>query len=97
MLSFFGGKQYIDILNFFQCPLKTLSETFNISTKKGAFPHLFNTVKSRYYKGEFPAIEYVNPKPIKLIDKDGYINEKAYKEYVKWYNENKKTINLILN
>ena len=38
MLSFLDGKiKFIDTLNFFQCPLKTLSETFNIQPKKVIF------------------------------------------------------------
>jgi len=89
MLSFLDGRiKFIDTLNFFQCPLKTLSETFGINTTKGDFPHLFNTFKNRYYKDKYPDIKYYNPGAIKLIDKDGYIDETAYHDFVNWYKQN---------
>ena len=44
MLSFLDGIiKFIDTLNFFQCPLKALSETFGISITKGDFSHLIHS------------------------------------------------------
>ena len=96
MLSFLDGRiKFIDTLNFVQCPLKAMSETFGISTTKGDFPRLFNTFKNRYYKDKHPDIKYYIPGDNKLIDKYCYVDENAYNEFVNWYLHNEK-MNLIL-
>ena len=41
--------------------LAALSETFNINTLKGYFPHKFNTLENQKYKGPIPAREYYGP------------------------------------
>ena len=68
-----------------------MNETFGSSTTKNDFPHLFNTFNNRYYKDNYPHIKYYNPGAIKLIDKDGYVDESAYNDFVNWYKLNENT------
>ena len=41
--------RFVDTLQFFQQPLADLSDTYDIDTVKGHFPHHFNTRKSKLY------------------------------------------------
>jgi hypothetical protein len=46
--------RFIDSLSFFLCPLAKLSETFEIDTLKGHFPHKFNIAENQNYIGDIP-------------------------------------------
>ena len=43
--------RFIDSLSFFLCPLAKLSETFEIDTVKGHFPHKFNIAENQKQNG----------------------------------------------
>ena len=44
----------VDSVHFFLSPLKNLSETYNIDTLKGFFPHHFNRPENQNYIGPVP-------------------------------------------
>ncbi len=74
--------RFIDSLSFFLCPLAKLSDTFEIDTIKGHFPHKFNTAENRNYIGKMPGEEMFfasNMKP------------ESYKEFKEWYDKTDKT------
>ena len=47
--------RFIDSLSFFLCPLAKLSDTFQIDTVKGHFPHKFNILENQNYIGKIPS------------------------------------------
>jgi hypothetical protein len=57
--------RFIDSLSFFLCPLAKLSETFEIDTVKGHFPHKFNTAENQNYIGKIPSEEMFYAKNMK--------------------------------
>ncbi len=56
-------------------PLKNLTETFNIDTIKGYFPHHFNRPENQNYIGKIPSEEAYGVKNMM---------PKAYEEIVRW-------------
>ncbi len=74
--------RFIDSMSFFTCPLEALSETFNINTLKGHFPHKFNTLENQNYKGPIPSADYYGADSMKI--------EKRTK-FDKWYETVKDT------
>lgn len=70
----------IDSFSFISAPLSSFSKTFNLGaeTKKGFFPHLFNTPENQSYVGSIP-------------DKKFYccdtMKKEPRNEFLKWYNE----------
>ena len=61
--------RFVDTLQFFQSPLADLSDTYNIDTIKGHFPHLFNTRENQNYIGKIPAEDAFG---VKNMSKDKY-------------------------
>ena len=49
--------RFIDSYLFMVEPLKNLSDTYNIDTLKGYFPHHFNINENQNYIGEIPSAE----------------------------------------
>ena len=76
--------RFIDSLSFFLCPLSKLSETFNIDTVKGYFPHKFNIPENQNYIGKIPDETYYGSNNMKPEDKV---------KFDKWYSENKEITN----
>jgi hypothetical protein len=76
--------RFIDSLSFFLCPLSKLSETFNIDTVKGYFPHKFNIPENQNYIGKIPDEKYYGSNNMKPEDKV---------KFDKWYSENKEITN----
>ena len=73
--------RFVDSLSFFLCPLAKLSETFQIDTVKGHFPHKFKIVENQNYIGKMPGEEMFfanNMKP------------DQYKEFKEWYDQEDK-------
>lgn len=75
--------RFIDSLNYFHMKLSALPAAFGLppSTKKGYFPHLFNTIENQDYNGELPDVKFYAP--------DSMI-EKERNNFFNWYNEQKK-------
>ena len=68
---------------FFNEPLKNLTDTFNIDTIKGYFPHHFNRPENQGYIGKIPSMEAYGcknmlPKAYDEIVKDEKGNPKTY-------------------
>ena len=72
--------KFIDSLSYFQCKLADLPRTFSLpeTTKKGYFPHLFNTKTNVGYKGQLPDKLY--------YDSDS-MSTKEREKFLKWYEE----------
>lgn len=69
----------IDSFNFIPIALSAFPNTFGITeTKKGYFPHLFNTKVHENYVGNWPEKEYYSPKEMKKDQAD---------DFEKWYDK----------
>ena len=74
-----GSITFKDSLCFLPFPLAAFSSTFEIEeTKKGYFPHAFNTPQNQGYVGSIPAKHYYDP--------DG-MKPKAKTAFETWYDE----------
>ena len=71
VLSFKCGPiTFKDSLCFLPFPLAAFPTTFDIKeTKKGYFPHAFNTPQNQGYVGSIPAMHYYDPEGMKSQDK----------------------------
>jgi hypothetical protein len=69
-------QHFIDSYNFFMSPLKKLSETYDIDTLKGYFPHHFNTVENQDYIGKLPCPKMFGAE--RMMPQD-------YKDFMSWY------------
>ena len=76
--------RFIDSYLFMVEPLKNLSDTYNIDTLKGYFPHHFNINENQNYNGKIPSPEHFGVKNMKVKD-----NENFYK----WYDNQKDITN----
>ena len=72
--------RFIDSYLFMVEPLKNLSDTYNIDTLKGYFPHHFNINENQNYNGKIPSPEHFGVRNMKVKD-----NENFYK----WYDNQK--------
>ena len=70
------GLRFVDSLSFFLCPLSKLSDTFEIDTIKGHFPHKFNTEENQNYIGPIPDEDAFFAKNMKPDE---------YKHFKVWY------------
>ena len=63
VLSFKSGPLvFKDSLCFLPMPLSSFPSTFNLTeSKKGFFPHSFNTLANQDYRGPIPALHYYDP------------------------------------
>ena len=74
-----GSITFKDSLCFLSYPLSAFPSTFGITeTKKGYFPHAFNTPQNQGYVGSIPPMSYYDPDGMKP-------KEKA--EFERWYDE----------
>ena len=69
--------RFIDSLSFFLCPLSKCSETFEVDTLKGHFPHKLNTRENQNYIGDIPSEEMYFARNMKPDD---------YKDFKVHYN-----------
>lgn len=72
------GLRFVDSVNFLPMRLTKFTKTFGLTTKKGYYPHFFNTFQNRYYKGPMPNEEAFGVH--QMTDKD-------YKTFKEWYDE----------
>lgn len=83
-----GRYTFLDSINFFNCALANLPSMFSFENhSKGYYPHYFNIPENLEYVGSLPALEYFDP---------GNRKTKQYKEFIKWY-DNEKAMNSIFN
>ena len=81
-----GSIRFVDSLNFFLEPLRSLSKSYDIDTLKGWFPHKMNTSEYQQYEGNMPAEKLYDP---------GSMSPDEYDKFKAWYdNEVKKAYNL---
>ena len=74
-----GSITFKDSLCFLSYPLAAFPSTFGITeTKKGYFPHAFNTPQNQGYVGSIPDRKYYDP--------DG-MKPKPKADFERWYNE----------
>ena len=66
----------IDSFKFLQAPLSKLPGMFNLSVKKGFFPHGFNLPENQDYCGRIPPASFFETK---------FMTEKKYEEFEEWY------------
>jgi hypothetical protein len=71
----------IDSINFLQMALRKLPDAFGTSeSKKGYFPHLFNTPENQDYVGPYPDAKFYDPDGMQPKDRNALLS---------WYNEHK--------
>jgi G:T-mismatch repair DNA endonuclease (very short patch repair protein) len=67
----------IDSFSFIASPLSDFPGMFGLTeTKKGFFPHLFNTLANQNYIGPYPDVNYYEPNRMSI---------KKREEFFKWY------------
>jgi hypothetical protein len=52
------GKIFLYSFNFLHMSLKNMSKSFDLSCKKGYYPHFFNTAENLDYVGSYPEPSY---------------------------------------
>lgn len=73
------NKRFIDSMNFFPMALANFPKTFGLNeSKKGFFPHFFNTQQNQIYEGYMPDKSYYDP--------DGMSTQRK-EEFNRWYDE----------
>ena len=72
----YGRTKFIDSINYFQLKLSALPATFGLpaSTKKGYFPHLFNTIENAHYIGPLPSAEFYGPGTMSVADRGAFLD-----------------------
>lgn len=73
-----GRTKFIDSLNYFHMKLAALPATFNFTTTKGYFPHLFNITDKQNYNDVIPDASFYSPDTM---------SEKERRDFYEWYNE----------
>jgi hypothetical protein len=49
---------FLDSLNFLPMTLKSMPKSFDLTCKKGYYPHFFNTASNLNYEGPYPDPEF---------------------------------------
>ena len=72
----YGRTKFIDSYNYFQMKKSKLPATFGLpeSSKKGYFPHLFNTVQNQDYVGVMPDSFFYSPNTMSEIEREKFFN-----------------------
>ena len=73
-----SGLRFVDSLNFLLMPLSAFTKTFGLTTKKGYFPHLFNTQANQTYVGPIPDEKYFMP---------DNMTDATYRDFKQWHQE----------
>ena len=75
----FRSVKIICSLSFLPMPLEKFAKTFDLKeSKKGFFPHLFNTRENQKYIGEYPAKEFYQP---------NFMSDSKKNEFDEWYSK----------
>jgi hypothetical protein len=74
---------FVDSLNYLNMPLKSMPKAFDLSCKKGFYPHFFNTHQNLDYVGPYPDVEYYGA---------DYMSEGDRAQFLEWHNEQKDKI-----
>lgn len=74
-----------DSLLFLPSSLANLAKSFNLSLRKGIFPHLFNTPENIDYEGKLPDKKYFD---LTFFAK----SSKEIDDFNKWYTDREKTV-----
>ncbi|XP_031789562.1 probable DNA polymerase isoform X1 [Nasonia vitripennis] len=79
-----GRTKFIDSLNYFHMKLSALTQTFSLppASKKGYFPHLFNTLENQNYVGALPEASFYAPNAMSTSERE---------KFIAWYEENRNT------
>ena len=74
------GLRFVDSLNFLPMALKKFTKTFGLQTKKGFYPHFFNTASN---------LDYTGPLPSESAFGAESMDDKSYAVFKEWYEERK--------
>lgn len=74
----FGRTTFIDSLNFFQMPLKSLPKAFGFEETKGYFPYRFNVPEHANYVGQVPDARFYEPDSMSPDDRE---------KFLRWHDE----------
>lgn len=72
------GIRFVDSLNFLPMALKKFTKTFGLTTKKGFYPHFFNTPSNERYVGPIPAEHFFGAESM---------DDGSYAQFKEWYDE----------
>ena len=78
-----SGIRFVDSLNFLPMPLKKFTKTFGLTTKKGFYPHFFNTPSNESYVGPIPSKEMFGASTM---------DARTFDEFSAWYEERKQEV-----
>jgi len=78
--------RFVDSLNFLVMPLKKFTKTFSLSTKKGFYPHFFNTNENVNYRRPIPSVE--------MFGRDS-MDKKTQKEFDAWFADRQKGMSAV--
>jgi hypothetical protein len=67
---------FFDSLNFLPMSLKSMPKSFDLTCKKGYYPHFFNTANNLNYEGPYPEPEFYGTDSV---------DERA--QFLEWYEE----------
>lgn len=76
------GYRFVDSLNFLPMALKKFTKTFGIKTKKGYYPHFFNTKEHLSYVGHIPDVHAFGYSDMSVAEQ---------LKFMEWYEERKLT------
>ena len=68
--------KFLDSLNFLPMSLKSMPKSFDLTCKKGYYPHFFNTAKN---------LEYVGPYPEPKFYGADYMSGDERAQFLEWY------------
>ena len=75
-----SGIRFVDSVNFLPMALKRFTKTFGLKTKKGYYPHFFNTPENE---------NYIGPLPPEQTFGVSSMSPKDYEAFKAWYDERK--------
>lgn len=75
-----SGIRFVDSVNFLPMALKRFTKTFSLQTKKGYYPHFFNTPENE---------NYIGPLPPEATFGVSSMSTQDYKTFKEWYEERK--------
>jgi len=69
---------FLDSLYYLPMSLKSMPKSFDLTCKKGYYPHFFNTASNLNYEGSYPAPQFYGPE-IMSVDE--------HTKFLEWYQE----------
>ena len=73
-----SGLCFVDSLNFLKMPLSAFTKTFGLKTKKGFYPHFFNTPQNANYVGAMPDKSFFGPDTM---------TRATFQDFTVWYDQ----------